>query len=126
MLGFVVAAAPRVAFVVVALTLHVNALMGVKIPYWTQNNVPSNIQWQWERWLREDLADGVTLKYLPWIWGSARGTGAEFADTVARTAKALGKQVGYQMATDETTTTGYENHLVCHVDFLLVLRSSAD
>lgn len=84
----------------VKLLHHVNATMGVKIPYWTKNNSPVSIEWQWDRWIREDLCDGVNLKLLPWIWGSQKGAGAEFAEQVAALAKQHGKKVYWEWRFD--------------------------
>lgn len=65
-----------------SMQLHINALLGTEIPFWTRNNILTSIEWQWRTWLEKDLADEVLLKLLPWIWGSASGAGKEFIQEI--------------------------------------------
>lgn len=84
----------------VKMQVHVNALMGNVVPSWEINNVPANIEWQWQRWIREDLADSVLLKLLPWWWGAQAGAGSEFALEVAELARQHGKPVSCEWRFD--------------------------
>jgi len=77
----------------VAVQLHINGLMGLRIRWWERNNVPVNCAWEWEKWIREDLCDSVTLKYIPWEFGAERGRGVELGERVARLARERGKRV---------------------------------
>jgi hypothetical protein len=75
------------------LHLHVSGVLANVTPGFDLNNLPQTIEWQWERWIAEDLCDGIHLKLLPWPWGSYRGKGQEFALRVIETARRHGKSV---------------------------------
>jgi hypothetical protein len=78
----------------VKMQVHVNGLMGLNLPnFFNPNNLPMNIEWQWQRWIEEDLADSVLLKNVPWWWGSDAGKGADFAEKIIAVAKKYGKPV---------------------------------
>lgn len=75
------------------LHLHVNGVWANVTPGFDLNNLPRTIEWQWERWITEDLCDGIHLKLLPWPWGSYRGKGQEFAIRAINLARKHGKSV---------------------------------
>lgn len=75
------------------LHLHVNGVLANVTPGFELNNLPSTIEWQWERWIAEDLCDGIHLKLLPWPWGSYRGRGQDFAVRAIQIARRYGKSV---------------------------------
>jgi hypothetical protein len=75
------------------LHLHVSGVFADVTPGFDLNNLPKTIEWQWERWIAEDLCDGIHLKLLPWPWGSYRGKGQEFALRVIEMSHRHGKSV---------------------------------
>ncbi len=107
----------------VKMQVHVNALMGASIPYWQKNNLPANIEWQWIRWIREDLIDGVMLKYLPWPWGTAKGSGELFAEDVIREAKTHGKSVSWEWRLD-LPPLKRDNRRATQADLSRIIESS--
>jgi hypothetical protein len=78
----------------VRMQVHVNGLMGLDLPnFFNPNNLPRNIEWQWQRWIEEDLCDSVLLKNVPWWWGSDAGKGTDFAEKIIAVAKRHNKPV---------------------------------
>ena len=77
----------------VRLQLSVNYLAVQKVPGWQKNNVPENFTYEWKKWITEDIADSIELKYIPWPFGGHRGSGKELTEPIARMAREFGKPV---------------------------------
>ena len=75
------------------LQVSVNYLALQEVPGWRKNNVPDNFTYEWKKWVTEDIADSVELKYIPWPFGGRRETGRELIEPVARLAREFGKPV---------------------------------
>jgi hypothetical protein len=77
----------------VRLQLSVNYLMLKAVPGWRKNNVPENFIFEWRKWITEDIADSIELKYFPWPFGAHRGSGTELIEPIVRLAHEHGKPV---------------------------------
>lgn len=75
------------------LQVSVNYLALREVPGWRRNNVPENFTYEWKKWITEDIADSVELKYLPWPFGTNRESGRELIEPVARLARESGKPI---------------------------------
>ena len=75
------------------LQVSVNYLMLRKLSWWRKNNVPMNFAYEWEKWIAEDIADSIELKYIPWRWGAYRGRGEELIEQAAKLARKHNKPV---------------------------------
>ncbi len=66
------------------LQMHISSMIEHS-PFPKLNNLPDNFEWQWRKWIEEDIADSVMLKY-GWLR-------PEFAARVARLARQHRKPV---------------------------------
>ena len=46
--------------------------------------MPATFRYQWRKWIAEDIADGITLKYLPWPTLAGNGRIDHAADKAFR------------------------------------------
>lgn len=76
----------------IKLFAHVSYLMVKYFPR-KLNNLPENFSWPWKSWIKDNIVDGVTIKYVPWPWGKKRGQGKELVPKIAGYAKQYNKQV---------------------------------
>lgn len=59
--------------------LHVHVSMQMlDRDFWSLNDVPAGFKWEWRKWMDEKLIDGISLKYLPFPFGSKYGKGWEY------------------------------------------------
>ena len=82
------------------LQAHVNYFMERKIPGWNRNNLPVNFDYEWRRWLREDIVDSVCLKYLPMRLVETEDKGEDLLEEVIRVAGRWGKRVEWELRLD--------------------------
>ncbi len=69
------------------LQISINYLMFDTPPGWRKNNVPVNFSYDWEKWISEDIADSVELKYFPFPFSKKKNIGLEQIDRIAALAK---------------------------------------
>jgi hypothetical protein len=90
--AFLKEAKKRTTAAKIPLFAHVSYLMVRYFPR-KLNNLPENFSWPWKSWIKDDIIDGVTIKYIPWPWGKKRGQGKELVHEIAGYAKQYNKQV---------------------------------
>ncbi|NOY00039.1 MAG: hypothetical protein GXP30_09950 [Verrucomicrobia bacterium] len=75
------------------LQVSINYLMRDTPPGWRKNNVPVNFSYDWEKWISEDIADSVELKYFPFPFSRKKDLGLEHIDRIATLAHKHGKPI---------------------------------
>ena len=69
------------------INVHINYQM-LNNYRWKLNDVPANFKWQWRKWIKQNIVDGVTLKYLPWCFDNTTEDGKKYAETIGTLAQA--------------------------------------
>ena len=102
--------------------------------FWTCNDAPANFKYDWKLWMTEGYIDGISLKYMPFPWGSKAGTGVKSSQAVEKLARKYGvetsieaRTVWWVQPTDSTSPPFTDEQYKKFLDeFSVMMRSDVD